>query len=45
MNYIISLHILKAEIQYTRSQNTLHVSCQMLHVSAPRCHRQTVYQR
>jgi len=27
------------------SQNTLHVRCQLLHVPAPRCHLQGVYQQ
>ena len=27
-----------------RSQNTLHIKCQNLHVSAPRSHHQGVYQ-
>ena len=31
------------KIQYDRSQNTLHIRCQLLCVSAPRCHLQRVY--
>jgi hypothetical protein len=33
------------KIQYKRSQNTLHIKCQLLYVLAPRCHHQGVYQK
>ena len=32
------------KIQYNRSQNTLHIRCQLLH-SAPRCHYRGIYQQ
>jgi len=31
--------------QYIGSQNTPHINCILLHVSAPRCHHQGVYQQ
>jgi hypothetical protein len=30
--------------QYSGSQNTLHIKCHLLHISAPRCHYQGVFQ-
>jgi hypothetical protein len=47
----LTFHIFKNQqnalikIQYNRSQNTRHIRCQLLHVSAPRCHYQGIYQQ
>jgi hypothetical protein len=33
------------KVQHIRSQNTLHITCQLIHVSTPRCHHQAVRQQ